>query len=718
VPNLTLLKPRRSFGGRVLTLAPVMSKGASDIPHKTKLTKDKKTFMLLELGIVFTAYAGVRLFEKNRHSKKKNVENTRVKQTQLAMTDTLAAEKEQQHYLKMCGVAMGIGVVRQFFLTSPPFVFLNIVAFTYIAIPHFKSAEDSLLKKRKVDGYVLYFLADTTTFALGQYFAAALGVSLFHLSRLVVSRAKGHSKDMLLDVFEQQQPQNVWLLKDGIELEVPLVTVRNSDIIVVKTGDIVPVDGIVTEGIASIDQHALTGESRPLEKLPGDQVFAATIVVAGKICIKVEKSGQETTIAKISQILNHSIDVKTNFQLKGEKWADTWILPMLGIAVFSLPVLGPVGFVVILTSHISSRIRVIAPLGTLNHISVAAHKGILIKDGRALEALTQIDIVLFDKTGTLTHQDNEVTRIIVSNHYQENEILAYAAAAERYVAHPIAKAILKKASASHCTIPLVTDKSKYQMGYGITVNLEDEDKVIRVGSLRFMLSEGISIQSEIEAAEKQAHLEGHSLVIVAINHQVGGAIELQTMLRPEVTKVLKQLRQTGVKHLAIVSGDHKLPTQKLAESLGMDSYYYDITPENKADIVEQLQKAGKSVCFVGDGINDAIAMKKANVSISIHGATSIATDVAEIVLMDGTLSHLADTFEISKNLESNLHNSFNISLVPGIIKIGGFFLLNFGILTAILVEAIFFFVGVGNSMLPLIGIEHEKTGKKIEASVA
>jgi len=669
--------------------------------------------MLLELGIVFTAYAGVRLFEKNRYSKKKNVENTSVKQTQLAMTDTMAAEKkEQQHYLKMCGVAMGIGVVRQFFLTSPPFVFLNIVAFTYIAIPHFKSAEDSLLKKRKVDGYVLYFLADTTTFALGQYFAAALGVSLFHLSRLVVSRAKGHSKDMLLDVFEQQQPQNVWLLKDGIELEVPLVTVRNSDIIVVKTGDIVPVDGIVTEGIASIDQHALTGESRPLEKLPGDQVFAATIVVAGKICIKVEKSGQETTIAKISQILN-SVDVKTNFQLKGEKWADMWVLPMLGVAVFSLPLFGAVGFVIILGSHVCTKIRVTAPLSTLNYISVAAHKGVLIKDGCALEMLSQVDVVLFDKTGTLTHQDNEVTQIIVSNHYQEKEILAYAAAAERYVAHPIAKAILKKASASHCTIPLVTDESKYQMGYGITVNLEDEDKVIHVGSPRFMLSEGISIPSEIETAEKQAHLEGHSLVVVAINHQVGGAIELQTMLRPEVKRVLKQLRQTGVKHLAIVSGDHKLPTQKLAKSLGMDSYYYDVTPENKADIVEQLQKAGQSVCFVGDGINDAIAMKKANVSISIQGATSIATDVAKIVLMDGTLSHLADTFEISNNLDSNLRNNLKISIIPGIIRIGGLLLINLGILTAILISATFALVGVGNAMSPLIGIEHEKTGTKI-----
>jgi Cu2+-exporting ATPase len=293
--------------------------------------------------------------------------------------------------------------------------------------------------------------------------------------------------------------------------------------------------------------------------------------------------------------------------------------------------------------------------------------------------------------------------------------LIYAAAAERYVAHPIAKAIFKKAEETHCTIPLVTDKSKYHIGYGITVNLETEDKVIRVGSTRFMLSEGLSIPNEIEVAEKQAHIEGHSLVIVAINRQIGGAIVLQTVLRPEVTKILKRLRQLGVKHLAIVSGDHEQPTKQLAESLGMDSYYYNVTPENKADIVEQLQKTGKSICFVGDGINDAIAMKKANVSISIHGATSIATDVAEVVLMDGTLSHLADIFEISKNLESNLQNSLKLSIAPGIINIGGFFLLDFGILTAFLVNGAFFFLAVGNSMHPLVGIEHKPTGSEAQS---
>jgi len=670
--------------------------------------------MLLELGIVFTAYASVRFFEKSSYSKQKNAVNTSVKQTQLALAEMVEAKKkEQQHYLKMCGVAMGIGAIRQFIFVSPPLVLLNIAAYSYVAFPRFKHVE-SAFKKRKVDGHILYFVADTTAFALGQYLAAAISASLFHVAGAIISRVQGHSKKTLLNVFEQQTPQNVWLLKDNVELEIPLNAIKNGDIIIVRTGDVIPVDGVVIEGMASIDQHALTGESRPIEKISGNQVLAATIVVTGRIFIKVEKSGQETTIAKINQILNRSLDFKTNLQLKGEQWADMWISPMIAIAALSLPLLGPVGFVMILNSHFSNRIRVTASLSTLNYISVASHKGVLIKDGRALETLNQIDVVLFDKTGTLTHQDNEVMRIVVSNNYQEKKVLAYAAAAERYVAHPIAKAILNKAEELHCTIPLVTDKSKYQIGYGITVNLEAENKIIRVGSPRFILGEGIDIPSEINAAETQAHLDGHSLVIVAINDKVGGAIELQTKVRPEVKEILKQLRQTGIKYIAIVSGDHKCPTKKLAELLGMDSYYYDITPENKADIVEQLQKSGKSVCFIGDGINDAIAMKQANVSISIHGATSIATDVAEIILMDGTLIHLAEIFKVSKDLESNLQNSFKICIVPSIIKIGGLLLLNFGILTGIIIDIIFLFIAIGNSMLPLNRIEHEKPTLQID----
>jgi Cu2+-exporting ATPase len=253
-------------------------------------------------------------------------------------------------------------------------------------------------------------------------------------------------------------------------------------------------------------------------------------------------------------------------------------------------------------------------------------------------------------------------------------------------------------------LPEIED-SKYQIGYGIMVGFEN--KIIRVGSIRFMKMEGVAIPKKIEKA-MAAHTEGHSFVMVGINDKVGGAIEIQPSIRPEVKNIISGLRQRGIKHIAIVSGDHKHPTQKLANSLGMDSYFYDILPEQKADIVEQLQKEGKSVCFVGDGINDAIAMQKAQVSISLRGASTLATDLAQVVFMDGTLSHLCDLFDISKNVEVNLQRSLKIALSPAVINVGGAFLLNLGFVTSLIVNQVIVFVGIGNAMLASKQIIHSK----------
>jgi Cu2+-exporting ATPase len=372
---------------------------------------------------------------------------------------------------------------------------------------------------------------------------------------------------------------------------------------------------------------------------------------------------------------------------------------MLVMAGVILPLFGPTSTVVFINSHTGSTIRTFASLGTLNHVSIASHKGILVKDGRALEKLNQIDTVLFDKTGTLTDEQPKVIQIIICEEYDENEILTYAAAAERKFTHPIAKAILAKAQEFNLTLPNIDD-SQYQMGYGITVNLEN--KVIRVGSVRFIKNEGITIPELIEEAITHSQTESYSLVLVAVNQQVGGAIKIQSQVRPEVKNMINGLRQRGIKHIAIVSGDHKQPTQKLAEELGMDSYFYEILPENKAQIVEQLQTEGKSVCFVGDGINDAIAMKKANVSISLHGASSIATDMAEVILMDGSLSHLCETFDISRNLEKNLQNAVLITLIPGVLNLSGVFLFHFSILTSLLTLGTFSTLAIGNAMLPYL----------------
>jgi len=583
----------------------------------------------------------------------------------------------------------------------PSLSLFNAALYAYIAFPVLREAEKSLVQERRINGYVLDAMLITLALSQGQYFAAAMAVWFFYLGRKILAKTEDHSKKMLTNIFVQQ-PNSVWVLKENVEIKMPLSELKVNEIVVVNTGEVVPIDGMITEGMAMIDQHALTGESQPAEKGISDQVFASTLLISGKIYVKVEKTGEQTTVAKIGQFLTQSAYFKTKVQSKGEALADKSVKPILGAGLLALPLLGPYSTAAVLYCNFGPVIRMYASLGTLNHLNLAAHKGILVKDGRAIEYLTEVDTVLFDKTGTLTQEEPEVGQVIICDNYGKAEVLRYAAAAEYKLAHPIGRAILKKAKASNLTLPDIED-AQYQMGYGITVTLEN--RLIRVGSIRFMTMERIAIPEAMAEAIAHSHSEGHSLVMVAINDRLVGAISMQASVRPEVKQVIKGLRQRGIKHIAIVSGDHQQPTQKLAEELNLDSYFHDILPEKKADIVERLQKQGKSVCFVGDGINDAIALKKANVSVSLGGASSIATDMAQVVLMDGSLSRLCDLFDISKDLGKNLRNSVMAIAVPSVINLSGIFLLHFGLLNVIFIGNVFGFIGIGNAMKPLLKIK-------------
>jgi Cu2+-exporting ATPase len=649
--------------------------------------------MLLEAGLVLSFYFGFRIFENNNKLstlKKPKNELIRDKETQ----------KKLKYNLKISTANLGLAAMRQFI--SPQLAPLFLSSFFYNNLKLYQHTEQSL-KNRKFDIHVSSAVASLIAIAANQYFATAIGCFFYHFSEKTIAQTKKQSKQLLTNVFEQL-PRMVWIYESSVEIEIPLEKVKINDIVIVTTGEMIPIDGIITDGIAIIDQHTLTGESQPDEKEVGDQVFASTLVISGKIWIKVEKTGSNSTIAKINQILIHSADFKSQAQLWGEKLADQMALPFFMFSILTLGLFGPTVGLIVFTANFGNNIRILGPLSTLNHIKLASQQGILIKDGRSLEALKKVDTILFDKTGTLTESVPEVGKIILcDDEYSRDELLIYAAAAECKLKHPIAQAILNKAKALSLTLPDI-DNSKYQIGYGIMVHINQ--KVIRVGSARFMKLEGIALPKHFEKIMANAH--GHTHVMVAVNQKLIGVIEVRTAVRPEVEKIISELRQRGIKHLAIVSGDHQQPTQELAKKLGLDDYFYDVLPQDKAKIVEQLQKQGQSVAFVGDGINDTIAMKKASVSISLTGASAIATDVAEIIFMNGTLSNLPFLFDISKDLENNLQTSLGITLLPMAISLNGAFVFNMGYTTAVIIKKLILLMGIGNAMLPLRKLEKSK----------
>jgi heavy metal translocating P-type ATPase len=574
---------------------------------------------------------------------------------------------------------------------------VSAAVFLYSVIPSFKAAYRVVVEEKRMGVDVLDAIVVLTCLATNKVFAGTVLGFTLGVARKLVQRTEDNSKKMLLNVFGKQ-PRFVWLELNGIEVETPLERLKVGDIIVVHTGETVPVDGEVVDGMAMVDQHTLTGESAPVEKIKGEKVLASTTLIAGKVRIAVTSAGDDTTSAKLARILNDTAGYKLRSQSKGEDLADRAVVPTLALGALGLVTRGINGATAVVNCDLGTGIRMAAPIAMLSSLTLSAEHGILVKDGRALELLRSVDTFLFDKTGTLTRERPEVGRVLTYGAHTEQQILRWAAAAEHKFSHPIAKAILDKAKALGLALPKIDD-SKYHVGYGITVGVDGH--TVRVGSARFMQHEGIELPPALLRELDAAHEDGNSLVMVGVDGALGGALELCAAARPEAAAVIAGLRARGAKSLVIISGDHEQPTRKLAQQLGMDRHFAEVLPQDKAKYVELLQKEGRTVCFIGDGVNDSIALKKANVSISLRGASSVATDTAQVVFMEDSLIKLLQLHDVSRDLNRNITTSWGLILIPNLLCIGGAFFAGFGVMHSMIFNQIGGMLALGNGLLPL-----------------
>ncbi|EDN71350.1 copper-transporting ATPase [Beggiatoa sp. PS] len=615
------------------------------------------------------------------------------------------AEKMVNRELGVASANFALAIACQ--LSYPPLLISTVPAQLYFGQRCFRDGYHAVFKEKRVNVAVLDAILITWAILSGYWFAGVLSVFLVRFSFKILSKIKDNSRKNIINVFSQQ-PRFVWILTDGIEVEIPIHQIQVGNIAVVNASEVIPIDGIISEGIASIDQHVLTGESQPAEKSVGDPVFASTVVLSGKIYIKVEKAGQKTVVAQIGDLLNRTADYKTSLESETERFVDQSVLPTLVLSGLAFPVAGTSGALAVLMSSVGYSMRILAPLSTLNFLQIAAKNQILIKDGSALEVLSKVDMVVFDKTGTLTLEQPHVNQIYSWKDFSEEQLLTYTAAAEYRHTHPIAKAILATANERGLHLPIV-EESCYEVGYGLKVNLAD--KAIKVGSNRFMKMENIAIPEYVETIQTECHRQGNSLIMIAINDELVGALELQATVRSETKEVIHWLRQQKIS-TAIISGDQEPPTQALAQYLGIEHYFANTLPEQKAKIITDLQKMGKTVCFVGDGINDSIALKKANVSVSLNGATMAAIDTAQVILMDKGLTTFPHLLDLARRFNLNQRRNLLISVIPNVLCIGGVFLFRVGFYTAIALFNGSLIAGIGNAMQPLL--RQNTAVKKVE----
>ncbi len=576
-----------------------------------------------------------------------------------------------------------------------PLAWLSVPFTLYASIDVLRDATQALVEERKLRHSLLDATVIVSALFSQYYLASALASLTYYTGCKLMAMTEDNTQQTLHKIMGEQ-PQIVWRLVDGTEVETPLTTLEAGELIVVNTGETLPVDGFVVDGFGAVDQRLLSGEARPVEKEAGAPVYAGTTLLTGRLHICVEKAGADTVAAQIGEILLRTTHYKSSIQARCEEISDRSVIPTLGLSAVTLAALGPASAVAVIGANYAEVLRIIAPLGMLNFLASASHQGILIKDGRALELLNTIDTVVFDKTGTLTLEQPHVTAVHTWRALTGDHLLALAAAAEQRQNHPLARAIIEAAQSRDLFLPAI-DESLYEVGYGIKAATAEHE--LHVGSLRFITAMGIPVADGVYTQQEATHHQGGALVYVAVDGELAGAIELHATLRPEAKQIVAQLKARKLK-LYILSGDHHEPTRRLAEQLGIDNFVAEVLPEEKAAWVKQLQSEGRAVCFVGDGINDAIALKQAHTSISLRGASNAATDTAQIILTNENLAQLDQVFTLAQRFNTNLRNSYITTFGPGLFCLGGIFFFKFQILSAMICYNASLVAGLGNALLP------------------
>ena len=606
---------------------------------------------------------------------------------------TLDAAKADR-YLSLAGAALGMSSLA---LVFPPVGLVAISLLTYLSLPLYRAATIGAVVERRPRSSMVGAILTLASLSSGYYvLAAGCSLAFFYSFKLMLKAQAGSGRRVARILGDN--PRQVWLKYDDVEVAVAFESLHAGDVIVLRAGELVPIDGTVVQGMATVDQRTLTGESYAVEKAPGDAVLASTTVVAGKLHVRVEKAGEQTTVASIQRLLDNTADYTAAVEQKAGEFCNRMAGPTLAAGGVTALVLGPVSGVALIGCNLSEVNRATAPMSMLNYLDLAAERRILVKDGRSLELLGSIDTVVFDKTGTLTLDQPEVGRIRRLGALGDDDILRLAAAAGTRQTHPVARAVAMAAAQRGLVLPAL-DHAKYEIGYGVRVAIDG--RVVHFGSARFMRKEGIRVAAAaaLEAIQEQAEHTGDSLVFVAQDADLVGAIELHSTIRREAFAVIERLKARGME-LYIISGDAEEPTHRLAAQVGIDHCHANILPDEKAAIIRALRNRGRSICFVGDGINDAVALKTANVGISLSGSSNAALDTAGIVLMDQSLEQLEPLFELAWEMERDRERGYYATLVPGAIGAVGVLFFGMGLPAALVLDICGIGAAVGTAMWP------------------
>lgn len=547
------------------------------------------------------------------------------------------------------------------------------------AAKHFSADMNTLVAVGTGSAYAFSTVAVLFPDAMGHaghaghvYFdTSAVIVTLILLGKYLEATAKDKATDAITALMGLQ-PKTARIIRDGQEYDVPVSEVRVDDLVVVRPGERIPVDGVISKGTTSIDESMVTGESLPVEKRAGDKVVAGTINANGSIEFAAKAVGSKTVLAQIVRLVEEAQGSKAPIQGLADKIASVFVPIVIGIAVLTLSswiafanadfTTALVNFIAVLIIACPCALGLATPTAIMVGTGRGANLGILIKNADSLERAGKITTVVLDKTGTITEGKPSVSDVLTFNGHDEEHLLRLAASVERKSEHPLARAIVDFASGRGVK-PVETESFMAMTGFGVSGSVGGE--TILIGNLALLKDQSVPLDGKKEAAAELAG-QGKTPVLVAVNGKLAGILAISDTIKPTSKKAIEKLHSMGIT-VVMMTGDNQQTAETIATQAGIDRVIANVLPHEKAGHVKELQQGGAIVAMAGDGINDAPALAQADVGIAMGTGTDVAMEAADITLMKGDLMSIAQAIRLStatlRTIKQNLFWAFIYNVV-------------------------------------------------------
>lgn len=537
------------------------------------------------------------------------------------------------------------------------------VASIIAVIPIFIHAYQAL-KVKVISIELLVTIAVIGAFIIGEYNESAIVTFLFMFGGYLEKRTLSKTRESIKSLTEMAPTTALVVQDDGTTEEVDVDDVDEGDVVLVKTGASIPVDGKIVEGHGYTDESAVTGESKEISKQVDDSVFSGTIVSDGFLKVEATKVGDDTTFAKIIELVEDAQDTKSH----AEKFIDrfsTYYTPavlLLAIIVFLFSQDFKLA-ITVLVLGCPGALVIGAPVSNVAGIGNGAKRGILIKGGDAMDTFSKVDTFVFDKTGTLTKGNTAVSA--VKNYSDDlDSVIALTAKVETLSDHPLGRAITTYATTKkleYNALPITDNETT--KGQGIAANVDDQE--VLVGNQKLMQANNVAMTDQQVADMKELQSHGSSVVLVAVKNQLQLILGVSDTIRPEIADELAALRKEGAKHLVMLTGDNAATANFVAEQIGIDEVHAELMPEDKVKFVKQFQKDGRRVAFVGDGINDSPSIATADIGIAMGSGTDVAIETSDVVLMQSNFAALVHAYGLAKR--TVLNTKENIVIAVGVV---------------------------------------------------